>query len=294
MNRKKRGRRMQATWTEYATGYLFMLPWIAGFLLFMAFPLGWSLHISFHKVRLGAGGLDYLWVGFTHYRTALAGDPVFPIDLLLFFQQVVLMLPIILIFALCVSLLLVQRFPGRFLFRAIFFLPVIFATGQVLTELFNQGAGDLPFLEQYGVSEWIARTLPPNIAKPLDTVLESIVIILWYSGIQILIFVAGCQTIPAAIYEAVRIDGASPWESFWKITLPGLLPFMALNSIYTIVDLFTFPFNPVMGHVANHMFRSDTGMGYASALAWIYFALILLLIGAVIGCFRAIDSKIRA
>jgi len=96
--------------------------------------------------------------------------------------------------------------------------------------------------------------------------------------VQILIFIAGFQTIPKTLYEAIRVDGASPWESFWKITFPWMIPFIGLNAIYTIVDLFTFPFNPVLEIVSRNMFTATTGYGYASAMAWLYFLLILILI----------------
>ncbi|MNC20136.1 Inner membrane ABC transporter permease protein YcjO [compost metagenome] len=100
--------------------------------------------------------------------------------------------------------------------------------------------------------------------------MNSIVLVLWYSGVQILLFLAGRQTISPSVYEAARIDGASPWETFWKITLPGMIPFLLLNSIYTIVDLFTFPTNPIISKVTT----SDYGV--SSALAWVYFAVIFV------------------
>lgn len=163
--------------------------------------------------------------------------------------------------------------------RALFFLPVIFATGQVIMELFVQGAGELPFMEQYNLDVILRQYFSETTATMLLGVLGKAVIILWYSGVQILIFIAGFQTIPKTVYEAVRVDGASPWESFWKITFPGMLPFIGLNAVYTIVDLFTFPFNPVLEIVRSNMFSPTTGYGYASAMAWLYFAIILLLLG---------------
>jgi len=269
-------------WKDYGTGYLFMLPWAIGFSAFVAFPVGWSLFNSFNKVRLTNDGFKYEWVGLDNFRRVLMEDNIYPIQLLTYFQEMLLIIPLILIFSFFVSLLLNQRLPGRSLIRAIFFLPVIFATGQVLMELFGQGAGKLPFIAQYNLDGLIREYVGPRIAEPLLNVLSKAVIILWYSGVQILIFIAGYQTISRSVYEAIRIDGATPWESFWKITLPGMVPFIGLNAIFTVVDLFTFPFNPVMYTVRDNMFRPQTGYGYASAQAWMYFLLILFLLGTVL------------
>nr|MBC9200548.1 sugar ABC transporter permease [Paenibacillus sp. PL91] len=267
-------------------GLLFMLPWIIGFAMFVLIPISWSLFMSFNKVQVAVGGFKYEWIGFRNYRDAFLKDNVFPIELITYIQEMLLMVPIIVIFALLIALMLNQKFPGRFIYRALFFLPVIFATGQVLSELFLQGAGDIPFLEQYNLLPLVEEYVGKQFAETVMAVLGKAILILWYSGVQILIFIAGFQTISPTIYEAVRIDGASPWDSFWKITLPACVPFISLNVLYTIIDLFTFPLNPVLKHIKDNMFKVDTGYGYASALAWIYFGLIFALIALVLWLFN--------
>ncbi|MCC3374004.1 carbohydrate ABC transporter permease [Cohnella sp. REN36] len=270
---------------RYGTGLAFMLPWIVGFCLFVAIPIGWSIFMSFNQVKVVPGGFKYDWQGFRNFRDAFLKDNVFPIELITYFQEMLLMVPIIVIFALLIALMLNQRFPGRFLYRALFFLPVIFATGQVLSELFVQGAGDIPFLDQYNLEPLVTQYVGGEFAKTVMGVLGRVVLILWYSGVQILIFIAGFQTISPTIYEAVRIDGASPWDSFWKITLPACVPFISLNVLYTIIDLFTFPLNPVLKHIKDNMFKVETGYGYSSALAWIYFGFVFVLIALVLWLF---------
>lgn len=276
---------LQYQFKRYGVGLLFMLPWMIGFSVFVAIPIGWSMFMSLHKVAVVPGGFKYDWIGIQNYRDAFLKDNVFPIEMITYFQQMLLMVPIIVIFALLISLPLNQKFPGRFIYRALFFLPVIFATGQVLSELFTQGAGDIPFLDQYNLEPLVKQYVGGEMAKMIMEVLGRVVLILWYSGVQILIFIAGFQTISPSIYEAVRIDGASPWDSFWKITLPASIPFISLNVLYTIIDLFTFPLNPVLKHIRDNMFKVDTGYGYASALAWIYFGFIFVLIAIVLGMF---------
>ncbi|MCL6456828.1 MAG: sugar ABC transporter permease [Gorillibacterium sp.] len=270
---------------RYGIGLLFMLPWLIGFCVFVAIPIGWSMFMSLHKVAVVPGGFKYDWLGLQNFRDAFLKDNIFPIELITYFQQMLLMVPIIVIFALLIALLLNQKFPGRFIYRALFFLPVIFATGQVLSELFAQGAGDIPFLDQYNLEPLVRQYVGGELAKTVMEVLGRVVLILWYSGVQILIFISGFQTISPSIYEAVRIDGASPWDSFWKITLPASVPFISLNVLYTIIDLFTFPMNPVLKHIKDNMFKVETGYGYASALAWIYFGFIFILIALVLWLF---------
>ncbi|WP_372635986.1 carbohydrate ABC transporter permease [Cohnella sp.] len=281
MNGKTSRRRqlLQFRWKEYGMGYLFILPWMIGFVAFVAFPIGWSLWNSFNQVFITSEGFKYTWVGLSNFRRMLVENNAYPIILITYLQEVLLIIPLILIFSFFVSLLLNEKFPGRGWMRALFFLPVIFATGQVIMELFVQGAGELPFMEQYNLDVILRQYFNESTANMLLGVLGKAVIILWYSGVQILIFIAGFQTIPKTVYEAVRVDGASPWESFWKITFPGMLPFIGLNAVYTIVDLFTFPFNPVLEIVRNNMFSPTTGYGYASAMAWLYFAIVLVLLG---------------
>ncbi|BBH22159.1 ABC transporter permease [Paenibacillus baekrokdamisoli] len=286
--RRKRKELLMYRWKRYGVGYLFVLPWLLGFLSFMAYPIAASLYMSFHDVRVGGGQFRMTWKGWANYHYAFVKDNVFPVELILYMQEMLLIIPIIVIFALLISLFLNQEFPLRFLYRGIFFLPVIFATGQVLTELFSQGAGELPFMKQYNLENLVQQYIGPQFADPVLSVLSRTIIILWYSGVQIIIFLAGLQSISRSVYEAVWIDGASPWDSFWKITLPNMVPFISLCTIYTIVELFTFPLNPVIRHIRTNMFAVETGYGYSNALAWIYFVFILLLLGLTMLVFRRI------
>ncbi|MCU6710203.1 sugar ABC transporter permease [Paenibacillus sp. J5C_2022] len=279
-------RRMKASTLRRLEGSLFIAPWVSGFLLFMAFPLGYSFYMSFHDVKVLADGIKMTFLGLENYQYILfTNGSVLYNDLIPFLQQALLMIPIIVIFSLLVAIMLNQKFKGRGLFRTIFFLPVIFSTGQIVNEFLTQGEGDLGFLERYNIAFYIREAVSPRLAEPIIGVMDSFVLVLWYSGVQILIFVAGRQTISASVYEAARIDGASPWETFWKITLPGMLPFIMLNTLYTIVDLFTFPTNPIITKVTN------THYGQSSALVWIYLVIILTFLGVVMLLFaRLIKS----
>ncbi|CAH8772540.1 sugar ABC transporter permease [Paenibacillus dendritiformis] len=267
---------------------LFVGPWIIGFLLFMAFPLGFSLYMSFHKVTVLPTGLKYDFQSFKYYSEILFGSSALYDNLIPFFQEIVIMVPIILVFSLFIAIMLNQDFPGRMLFRVVFFLPIIFTSGYILTEFVNQGEGTLGFLDRFSIGEYLDEILSGSSwAKPVKDVLNRFVLVLWYSGVQILIFLAGRQTISKSSYESARIDGATPWEVFWKITLPAMSPFILLNLIYTVVDMFTFPYNPVIELI-------NTGnYGYNSALAWIYFVIIVVFLSLVLLLFLRINRSGR-
>lgn len=277
-------RRLSAGALRRIEGTLFIAPWTIGFLLFMAFPLGYSFYMSFNDVTIQATGIKAVFRGLEHYKVILfTNGGVLYNHLIPFLTESFIMIPTIVIFALLVAIMLNQKFRGRAFFRAIFFLPVIFSTGQVVTEFITQGEGELGFLDRYGIEMLVADSLPQGLSAPLLAVLKSFILILWYSGVQIVLFIAGRQTLSSSTYEAARIDGANPWESFWKITLPGMTPFILLNAIYTVVDLFTYPGNPVISQV------TSANYGQSSALAWIYFSVIFVFLGLVFAVFARLN-----
>lgn len=279
MNEREHARRRRwQAFQEAMRGYMFVLPWMLGIAIFVAYPLMYSFFISFHKVgvQIDGSGLKYDYVGMANYKYAFVGDNVFPIEMFLFMREVVLVVPITVLFALLIAILLNQKFKGRMLYRAVFFLPVIFASGQVLLELFNQGQGSLPLVERYNLQDAIYGALPVAAASTVMDLLSKFVIILWFSGVQIILFLAAFQTISKSAYEAAQIDGATPWETFWKITFPAVVPFIILNLIYTVVEQSANPFNPILSHILKNTSDVNTGYGYASALGWIYLAFIMI------------------
>ncbi|WP_127580014.1 carbohydrate ABC transporter permease [Paenibacillus koleovorans] len=279
--------RLSATALRKIEGSLFIAPWIFGFFAFLAFPLGYSLYMSFHQVRITVKSVVYTFIGFKNYKEILVSNgSLLYEDLLPFLRESAIMIPIILVFSLLVAILLNLKFPGRTLFRIIFFLPVIFSSGQIVQEFINQGEGSLSVLESLNIDAYLQEYVPASWAEPIQKVMGSFVLILWYSGVQILIFLAGRQTLPASMYEASRIDGSGPWNTFWKLTLPGLVPYIFLNLMYTLVDLFTFPSNPIVSKV------NTTNYGSSSALAWIYFTIILVFVGAAILLYNRVDRAL--
>ncbi|MEZ0536435.1 carbohydrate ABC transporter permease [Caldicellulosiruptoraceae bacterium PP1] len=263
---------------EAITGFLFISPWILGFLMFMMYPIYFSLKMSFSKVYITTNGVDTQPIGFDNYKYAFLSDPDFVEKLLNFIKFTVIAVPIIVIFALFVALLINQPIRFRGVFRAIFFLPVVITSGEVMNELFSQGAASLPMLNKYGIINFIRMSLSPAWAGPIINIMQQFILILWYSGVQILIFLAGLQKVNKQTFEAAAIDGASPWEMFWKIILPVVKPFILINIIYSIIDIFVYTSNDVIIMIKDNMFKVATGYGYASALAWIYFSIIFVIL----------------
>ncbi|MFC0210859.1 carbohydrate ABC transporter permease [Paenibacillus chartarius] len=279
---------MRSAFSEYMEGTLFIAPWFIGFVVFMAFPIGYSLFMSFQDVTITATNTTTKYVAWKHYQKILFEDGSLLYNQLLpFLRQILFMIPIIVVFALLIAIMLNQKFAGRSFFRAVFFLPVILSTGEVVKEFLTQGEGDVGFMSKYNVTGLIQANLSETWSAPLIAVLDSFVLILWYSGVQILIFLGGRQTISNSAYEAARIDGAGPWETFWKITLPAMTPFIFLNLIYTVVDLFTFPTNPVLGKVR------ESEYGQYSALFWIYFLIIAFFLAIIFFIFFRLTKSQR-
>ncbi|HOJ95123.1 MAG TPA: ABC transporter permease subunit, partial [Fervidobacterium nodosum] len=125
----------------------------------------------------------------------------------------------------------------------------------------------------------IQSSLPTLLSKAVDMFISGFIMILWFSGVQILIYLAGLQKIDKSMYEAAKIDGASKWQILWKITMPVLAPLTFVNIIYTIVTVSTFATSPVIQKILVDMYRPERGLGYASALSWIYFVAMLIVIG---------------
>ena len=266
-------------------GISFISLWLIGFFLFWAFPLIFSFFMSLNHVTIQTDRLNFEFMGLQQYHRALLQDAEIPNTLFLFLAQSAIIIPVIVVFAIIMALLLNQRFPGRGIARAIFFLPVVLTSGNLINELTNTEQGTLGFLQSATVMNMVAN-LPPTWTMAVTNVLEGFLMVLWYSGVQMLLLIAGMQSINPSTYEAAKIDGANDWASLWLITLPGIAPFIFIAIVYTIVDQFTAPFNPILEVIIRHFQTPQTGYGYATAIAWVYFGIILLLMGFVVLIFR--------
>ncbi|MEH7237237.1 carbohydrate ABC transporter permease [Bacillus sp. JJ1562] len=272
-------------------GYGFILPWLIGFAIFTAFPLGYSLFLSFQEVKITPNGIVTSFVGMGNFEYAFAVDALFTQKLLDFLKELVLSVPIIIVFSLIIALLLNQNIRFKGIFRTIFFLPVIITSGPVIQGLMDQGVTSIPSIEEYAIFNALMTNTDGFLNSIIVYLMDNLIVILWFSGVQILIFLAALQKTDKQVYEAAKIDGASNWECFWKVTLPNLFPMIVVNLIYTIVTYSIFALNPVVGHIQSNMFQIDTGFGYASALSWVYFIIITLVLLVSVGLISIRGNK---
>ncbi|NYE08091.1 ABC-type sugar transport system permease subunit [Bacillus niacini] len=272
-------------------GLLFVSPWIIGFAIFTAFPLLYSLFLSFQKVKITTSGIQTEFIRFENFQYAFVVDAIYTERLTKYLEEMIISVPIIIVFSLIIALLLNQRIKFRGMFRTIFFLPVIIASGPVMKELIDQGITTIPTIEKYAIYQALTESPDGFLNGILLYLIKNLIMILWFSGVQILIFIAALQKMDKQIYEAAKIDGASNWESFWKVTLPSLFPMIIVNTIYTIVMYSMFSLNPIIEHIQTNMFKVDTGFGYASALSWIYFLIIALALALSVGAMTLKGKK---
>ncbi|MBI5669459.1 MAG: sugar ABC transporter permease [Chloroflexi bacterium] len=266
---------------EALYGYGFILIWVVGFALFTLLPLVETFLYSRNQVTVTATGITLNFVEWANYTRALLTDPNFVELLIGYTIETLVSVPIVLIFAMIIALFLNVRFKLKGLFRVIFFLPIVITSGPVIKELTAQGAASAPGIADIpAVVEFLAE-LPSAVRTPVQYLLTSFILILWFSGVQILIYLASLQKVDRSIYEAAAIDGASGWEAFWKITLPSLSTATVVNAIYTIVTLSHFSENRVIQYIYNQTYNVQGGIGYASAMAFIYFGLMILLLAAI-------------
>ncbi|SFS74026.1 carbohydrate ABC transporter permease [Paenibacillus sp. BC26] len=276
-------------------GYLFILPFLLGFVWFFMKPIIESLIYSFSSFQNTATGFKTSWIGWSNYQYIFLKDATFAPELLQTVLKILLDFPLILIISFLAASLLNQKFKGRAFARAVFFLPVIITSGVLLNFeqnsmiLLTKSAVDPNLIADAGGGNFFSYNLYNFLTSSkldmtlVDYVLEAvneIYTLITLSGVQILIFLSALQTIPPSLKEAAHIDGATGWEFFWKITFPMVSPFIVVNLVYTIVDSFTRPTNKIIITINKNMFEK-ANFGISSAMGWSYFVVILVLMGIV-------------
>ena len=259
-------------------GLLFISPWIIGFLVFTLYPLLETLRYSVSKVRIQTTGVTTEFIGLVNFKQVLLQDPDFMVQVPGYLQQIFLLVPMSIVFSVLLSILLNQSLAGRRFFRAVFFLPVILMCGPLLTNILELDATTLEGVREFVIYKFIDDYFPQLLAAPLLYIFDNIILILWFCGVQILIFLSGLQKIDRSVYAAAMVDGASAWQQFWKITLPTLKPFILLNAIYAIVDVSSSSLNTVTKVIKDGMFAAAKGSGFSAAAGYIYFLFILIFI----------------
>lgn len=283
----KRNKRLKIITPTDTTGWMFVLPFVIGFIFLFAKPVAQSLMYSFNDVSVGQDGLEFTPIGWANYHKMLFGDANFIKILWKMISEAIVKILVIMFISMFLAILLNEKFSGRLLFRAIMFLPVIFAADQVLS-MFN-GLGGRDELkdttstffvmsgEASGFVEEIIGSFGPlsSIITKFTAYATQLFNLLWSSGIQIILFIIGLQTIPAYLYEVADMEGATKWETFWKITFPLLTPSILLCLIYTMIDYFNASTNTVVRQINDYILSN---FDYACALSWFYSVAVFILV----------------
>jgi len=277
-------------------GVLFTMPFIIGFVLFFLYPFIQSLIFSTCELKVTRSGFELTPVGLENYTYAVGVDPWFRRHFVSTMVRTLTDVPVIVIFSTFAASLLNQQFKGRTLARVVFFLPVILSANVVMSLArwdYMQSAAasaiDSVFVEQgiFSAAQTLGNLLrelkiPVGFTNFILAAIDRIPQVVSASGIQILIILAALQSIPSSLYEVSMIEGATAWESFWKITFPMISPLLLTAAVYTIIDSFTSPYNDLVNYIETTVW-SGGGYGVSAAMSWIYFAAIAVVVGLFIG-----------
>ena len=287
-----KNRRVSLEKRRARAGYAFVLPFIIGIILIYVPLLIDSIWISMSKIV----GSEITFIGFDNYTGAFATSG-FTTALLSGLQQLIFEVPAIIVFSLFIAVVLNQKMLGRAVFRAIFFVPVIIATGIMESinaqdsvsgsagEGIDDGSGSSGAAEIISILDvqklFASMKVGGELVVYVVNLVNNVYNIINYSGVQMLIFLAGLQSISPSIYEACQIEGATGWETFWKITFPMVSPMILVNAVYTVIDSFTRSTNPAMSFISG--FFKQGRFAEATAMSWMYFLIVALILALVAG-----------
>jgi ABC-type sugar transport system permease subunit len=248
--------------------------------MFLLVPLAESFYYMWYNIRITPLGTNFTFVGTGNFTQIWLENPEFPQQLVTYIWQTIVEVPVITVFALIIAMMLNSKIKLKGFFRLIFFLPVIIVSGPVMNMLVSEGASSIPAMNTQSVISALDTFLPSTVASSIGELFSNMIMILWYSGVQILIFLSALQKVDPAMYEAAKIDGGSGWECFWKITLPTIKPMILLNAVYTVIFLSGNEQNDLINMIEDAMFSGtkEKGYGYASAMAWMYSVIITVIV----------------
>lgn len=263
-------------------GLLFVSPFIIGTLVFFLYPLVQSLVFSVHRITSVVDLDEMEYIGLAHYLEAFTIDIEFVPTFIGVVTDTLVNTPIIVVFSLILAVMLNKKIRFRGFFRTVYFLPFLLGSGMILNQLLGMGvdAKSMDIMRGILLPDEIRQVIGPSVTLVLSTFLNRITLLLWRSGVQILLFLSGLQGISPSLYEAARCDSATEWEMFWLITIPMLSPVILLNLVYTIIDSFNDVRNVMVQYFIRNAFVLQK-FDYASALSWLYFLFVFAIILAV-------------
>ncbi len=263
-------------------GYMFMAPWILGFLIFTLFPFAATIYLSFNNVVSTVEGWKFTFVGWDNYITAFFRNTEFVPALLQFLAMIIPYTFVVVIVSFIIAYLLNKLTKLRGFFRTIYFLPVIIMSGPVMSQILDANVSE--YAEEVSRYDGLfIMNMIESYSRPfanlLMSVLDELSIILWFTGIPIVLFINGLQKINPSLFEAAKIDSANNWQILWKIIIPMIKPIALVCTIFTIAQLGTYDTNPVYALIKTATGNLAGGLGYAATYAWIYSLIVLVIIG---------------
>lgn len=294
----KKKRKMTLAGKRAICGLLFISPWLIGFILFYVRSLFLAGRFSLSVVSINpeSGGYDLAFNGIKNYIYEFAEHANFSQTLVTSLQDILIDVPLIVFFSLLMAMLMNKKFTGRTLIRAIFFIPVIMNSEAIATTIATARAAMMGGLSatstalseaasssvnmDYYISLFKDLAIPDSLLDYVVGAVGRINDIISSSGVQIVIFIAALQSIPSSLYEVAKIEGATGYETFWKVTFPMVMPHIITNIVYTVVDSFI---NSDIVTMAYDTAFTNQNWGLSSAMSLTTTVIICLILGLVCG-----------
>ena len=269
-------------------GFICITPFLIGTAIFFLYPILMTIKLSFGHLD-SAVGFEISWLPISDFKEFIGNfiyiftkDTKFIPYLGEEIKTMLIHTPLIIVFSLILAMLINKNIKGKGFFRVVFFLPFLLGTGQVLQQLMNLEVDTqvLSIANSNLLPTEILSYFSDEVMEIINEFFSIIVLVLWNSGVQILLFLSGLQSISSSLYEAARVDGATEWEQIWKITVPMLSPIMLLNVVYTIVASFGNVNSNLLAYIRQMAFTSKQ-YAWSAAMGWVYFMCVLLIVGLV-------------
>jgi len=274
-------KKIQSGSHQNKNAYLFLMPWLIGFVILTIGPFFYTIVLSFYDVAQTGLGYDMTVIGFDNYILGFFTNTSFVPAMIEFITLEITYVPAIIIASFILGTLLNRELKFRSGFRTIFFLPVIVLSGSVMDKLIDTESNRLSDFSENIIFQMVMN-YNVDAARALLTLFENFTMVLWFTGIPIILFINGLQKINSQLYEAAKIDGANSWQILWKITVPIIKPTALIVSIFTIVQIGMYNINPVFYLIRDSMYNIAAGLGVASAFTWIYTIVVLIFVGVAL------------
>ncbi len=264
------------------TPYLLMAPWLVGMIFFVGLPIIMIIYMSFNDVLKTPKGFSFEFVGLDNYLSAFT-NPDFYQALINYVVLLITYVPMIVIVSFLIALLLNNDFKGRTVFRVLFFLPVVLLSNATLTNVSGVSAGENALLDVDGVFVFsMIEQYIPFFATFLHNMFSQLIIILWFTGVPIVLYINGLKRVNQQIYEAAKIDGGNAWQILWLIVIPNIKSTAMVIAIFSVVQVGIYNINPLYGLLSDQIQKTATQLGTASTFAILYTLVTFIFIGIVV------------